>query len=795
MPVDANTRVIIMTEQNNAGSFGVSADGGTRTQINPATARATSQALPVKPLLRAAAHDQALTASLVLAAVRRWWKVVTPLAVVLSCASAMAVHLLTKPQYDAAAWLRIEEKTPFLAYETRIDDRSRAFFQTQVEMIRSPVILDVAAQCPEIAALPGMAENTDKSSSLARRIQVNAVGESELFNIHFTDSDPSRAAAVVNAITTTYLALRDKSDSDRTQFVLELLVQDKTTRAAEVARLREALEAMARQVVGQNPLSTNTKADSDANRSLSELQNRLILAQVERTMLAAKLKAAEASATDAAGAGSALARGASAGPERAVLTPGEIELKDAITAALVEESPEVKQELASIITQQEKLRQIQSLAAQGEDDLDYIRIKAAIAAAQDTLEDLRDKARPRVEKQAEAQLVAKRAEARSATAIKHSDEIASMKSELEGRQTLERKMAEQYQQALKDARQASGDALLLEFKREELARAEKVVELISQRILQLQTERGAPARVSLLKLAEPPSEPTLSAKRNTLLAAFAGLFAPFLIAVGWERMVRRVGELDDLQRSPSLAICGEIAKLPGRSLIAGRRGVARAESAARLFEESVDSLRTRLMLSEGLKEARLLAITSAVDHEGKTSVASQLALSLARASGERVLLIDGDMRSPKIHRLFGVSREPGLVRVLAGECSLDEAIVATDKDCVFVLPAGRLSRNPYRLLSNGTWKSLLAKISSEYRYVVIDTAPILSASESLVLAKAADAAIVCAMRDVSRVDQVSEACDRLTAAGGRPVGLVLNGVPGSRYLSRYGSYAYDSAQP
>ena len=253
--------------------------------------------------------------------------------------------------------------------------------------------------------------------------------------------------------------------------------------------------------------------------------------------------------------------------------------------------------------------------------------------------------------------------------------------------------------------------------------------------------------------------------------------------------MRRVGDLQDLERQPPLAVLSEIAKLPGAA--AGfAQGTAGVQPGFHLFEESVDSLRTRLTLCEDLKNMRFLAVTSAVGHEGKTSVASQLAISLARASGEPVLLVDGDMRSPGIHRFFGISKEPGLAAVLRNECAVEEAIVASANDHVYLLPAGRLRSSPCRLLANGTWKSLLEKIPSEYRYVIIDTPPVLAASESLVLATAADASIVCAMRDVSRVDQVTQACDRLVAAGGRPVGMVLNGVPSSRYAARYGRYEY-----
>jgi capsular exopolysaccharide synthesis family protein len=149
------------------------------------------------------------------------------------------------------------------------------------------------------------------------------------------------------------------------------------------------------------------------------------------------------------------------------------------------------------------------------------------------------------------------------------------------------------------------------------------------------------------------------------------------------------------------------------------------------------------------------------------------------------LLIDGDMRSPDVHHVFEVPLEPGLAEVLSDQCPLEDAIVSTHNEHVHLLPAGRLKVSPHRLLGNGAWKSLLEQIPTAYRYVIIDTPPVLAASEALVLAKAADATLVCVMRDVSRADQVRKASEQLLTAGGRPVGTVLSGVPTHRYMYRY----------
>jgi succinoglycan biosynthesis transport protein ExoP len=206
------------------------------------------------------------------------------------------------------------------------------------------------------------------------------------------------------------------------------------------------------------------------------------------------------------------------------------------------------------------------------------------------------------------------------------------------------------------------------------------------------------------------------------------------------------------------------------------------------YEESVDSLRTGLLLAESLRDMKVLAITSAVKKEGKTNLAAQLAVSLSRATEERTLLIDGDLRSPDLHRIFKIAATPGLVDVLSHRLALEEAVVAGWNPCLHILPAGRLQTSPHRLMHNSVFKSLLDHATTRYRYIIIDTSPILAASESLILARYADATLICTLRDVSRVAQVKKAYERLLATGARPIGAVLNGVPAHLYAYRYGTY-------
>jgi polysaccharide biosynthesis transport protein len=187
---------------------------------------------------------------------------------------------------------------------------------------------------------------------------------------------------------------------------------------------------------------------------------------------------------------------------------------------------------------------------------------------------------------------------------------------------------------------------------------------------------------------------------------------------------------------------------------------------------------------------RVVMITSAVSGEGKTSLASHLATSLAR-SGLRTLLIDADLRSPSIHRLFSQPVVGGLSEVLRGEIELTEAIAATAIDDLNVLSAGQCDRQTIRLLSQGSLAPLFVRLKEQYEFVIVDTSPILLVADGLIIAQHVDAALFSIFRDVSSKTKVSAAAERLRSLGVRILGAVVTGAHGGKY----GSSFYDEDSP
>lgn len=698
---------------------------------------------------------QAITAGFVFTALRRWWKVAGPIGLVLAGITGALVYFLFEPVYEASALLRIDEASPFIVIES--NERSQRFVETQLELIRDPLVLGPAVSQEEVSRLPEFRENISPIEWLSKEIRVRPVGRSNLYEVSIQGTQSESVARIVNAIVDAYFALRVQEDAKQVESILTLLDGEKKRRQSEVERLRSDVRELTLQATPNDPSVAVPDPDSTLNRSLlTDLESRLITAEMEQEILAARIKLLEK-----------------------LTSEPQLEVSEAAIKAAIDDDVNVQEVKALIAAKQSTLHEIESKALGGRKSAAYQQKRREIGQDLVRLAEVRAEVATRIRAGMEDDLRKQR-----------NDELASVKTELERYRLLESLLRDRYDRELGKVKQFSGDTLDLEFKRAELARAGEILNLIAERRMSLDDKGRAPSRVALMRRAEKPVAPVKYPYNLMALVSLASLCLPFVLAVFWERIVLRVSDPEQLEQHSTITIVGETPRLPVRT------GFSRAAPSKRVgrelgcFEESIDGLRTCLMLSEPLKNMKTLAVTSATTREGKTSVAAQLAVSIARASGALTLLIDGDMRSPDIHNVFEVRLEPGLAEVLGHDCRLEDAIVTSWSKCVHVLPAGRLHTSPHKLLGNGALKSLLDGVRASYDYIIIDTPPIFAASEALVLAKTADATLMCAMQDVSRIDQVRKAYDRLVAAGTCPVGTVLNGVPTQRYAHRYGSYAY-----
>lgn len=688
-------------------------------------------------------------------ALRCWWKLAAPLGLLLALGAAAGLYYYSKPVYTAATWLIIREQ-PHVLLKNETQGDQRRFVENQLELLRSPRVIDQVIGIAGVASTPEIAKlGRDPAQALRKLLKIRALGRSDYFVIEFTSVDRNKAALIANSVAEAYIELQRSSHQETQSLTIKLLEKEQAAQQVLVERYRTIVR-------DQTKLLTNSEAFPlaggqsrvEIRTSTSEIEAKLMAAEVDQVMLKAQAEAEkEQSKEKVVGA-----------------TNAEIDQQ-------VEASEPIRMLLARIEAAKAHLREFERVSSTYAKNAEYQRVKTNLKADEDNLQklrgELRDKAKAELEAIAQAARDARIAdlERRQANA---SFTAKILREKLEGEKT---------------TRQTEkGESLELEFAKADYLRASKVYEAIADRILQMRMEQRAPSQVEQFEAAKPPTSPDGEPPyKKMIIVALAALMIPFGCAVALEHFYKRVSSRDHLESVAGISVVGEVTTLPRRSR--SRQKVAgNVNRELQLFEESIDGLRTYLTLVDSLQEMRILAVASAVSREGKTSLAAQLAISLASATGEPTLLIDGDTRSPDLHRAFGMAQEPGLVDVLKGACSIEDAIETEFSDNLHVLTAGRLASSPHRLLGTNEFSSLLEKLKLSYRHIVIDTPPVLPASESLLLAKSADVTVLCVRRDFSRLDQSIEAYARLRAAGVKVAGAVLNGIPARTYVHRYGAY-------
>jgi capsular exopolysaccharide synthesis family protein len=206
------------------------------------------------------------------------------------------------------------------------------------------------------------------------------------------------------------------------------------------------------------------------------------------------------------------------------------------------------------------------------------------------------------------------------------------------------------------------------------------------------------------------------------------------------------------------------------------------------ISEAYRALRTALLLSSA-QALEVLAITSATAGEGKTATSTNLAIVMAQL-GRKVLLIDGDLRKPRLHTVFQVSNRAGLVNVLAGGEEPGRAIVATPVQNLSLLPSGPTPPNPSELLASDRMRELTEKARQRYDLVIIDTPPVLAVTDAVLIGSLADGLVLC-LRAGKVLREEARACrDRLLMSEIKILGTVLNRHREGRSSAKGQYYAY-----
>lgn len=387
--------------------------------------------------------------------------------------------------------------------------------------------------------------------------------------------------------------------------------------------------------------------------------------------------------------------------------------------------------------------------------------------------------------------------------------LVSLKSQLDAAYRRENQLLGTYEQEAAKANIQGQAATTLTTLKRGLETNRGLLDTYTQRQKEqeLALSSGRPNNISITNRATTPQTPVGPQRlRNIIIALLASLAAGIGLAFLLDYLDDSVRTSEDVGRHlglPTLALIphqnpGKQPVITGLLPGSGGNGNGSGTSLVTLEErnspmaEAYRHLRTSLLFSSAGKPPQTILVTSAQPSEGKTTTAMNTAITLAQGDAD-VIIIDCDLRRPRLHSHFGLTNTHGLTNYLSGERSTENLIKPMpDLPRLKVITSGPIPPNPAELLSSNEMRNLLQFLRGRYKHVVIDSPPALSFTDAAILSTVVDGVILVAMAGKSSLHLMRQFKTRLSNIGARIYGVVLNGVKsGSLEYDYYGSGYYD----
>jgi capsular exopolysaccharide synthesis family protein len=300
----------------------------------------------------------------------------------------------------------------------------------------------------------------------------------------------------------------------------------------------------------------------------------------------------------------------------------------------------------------------------------------------------------------------------------------------------------------------------------------------------ISSERRA-TNIRVVDAAEVPRSPiSPNLRRAVLLSLVSGLIASLGLVFFVEYLDSRLKTPADLKQHLGVPFLGLI---PAVARSKDQPNPLIHEVGLSNFSEAFKTVRTNVLFSSAEDGVRSLVVTSAGPGEGKSICSSNIAVALAQA-GLRVLLVDADMRRPRVHEIFNQSQEPGLSNLLTANAKASEAIRKSAVPGLWLMPAGHIPPNPAELLSSPRFVDFLGALEDHFDWVVLDTPPALVVTDSMIVGNRATGVAFVVGADQTSRHAARNAIEQLTGANVNVIGSILNRADVTRHSHFYASY-------
>jgi capsular exopolysaccharide synthesis family protein len=680
--------------------------------------------------------------------------------VVLGLAAGAIQIWRTTPVFEAQATVQIDQDAnvlgvdrPLLPLDQR--DWMREFLPTQIGILQSRELARLAreeltrpadvlspgsAPPPTETAMPATAsaDSLPTVGQIAGGRTVSIPRDTRLVNIGFQSTDPALSARVANALARAYLqqsiTFRSKMTDDASSWLTKQVSEQRALVDASEGALQQY-----RQEHGADALIRDELGGQQQNvvvQKLGELQAAETEARnrtVEKQSAYKQLQAAQASRTPL-------------DTIPAIATnPYILGLKGELT-----------------LLQRQMLQASQEL---GDAHPDMIKLSAAVQNSERKL-------------QTEINLAA-----------------AAIRNEFEAAQERERVVSAALARQKVAVRELNGKAVKYTALEREARTNREVLDQLLQRSREaVLAKRLESTSVRIVDWAEVPDEPVFPRKARTMMIAFTGssMFALALV-FGLELFNTRIKSPADVKQHLRTRLIGVVPRVEAK---AGSESPLLGYGAPAQFAELFRDLRTRLMSMPQLAERRTLLVTSSEPVEGKTMSAANVAVSLARLR-QRVVLIDADLRHPRLHEVFGVDRGPGLANALTSGQMTGADFRRTKVPGLWLMPAGSSPQSPADLLGSPRFTRLVEDLRKQFDWVVIDSPPVLVVTDPCLIARAVSGVLLVVDSGRMSRETVTATIERLESVGAPLVGAILNNVEfdgNDSYLPYYhGAYHADDS--
>jgi capsular exopolysaccharide synthesis family protein len=696
-----------------------------------------SQALAAKPDLIA-----------LLKALRRRWPLALGAGLFCAAVAAGAAYCLVPPaKYTTRAILHVNSVPPRILLSVHeLVPEYGAYQRTQLALIKSRFVLNAALRLNEgeAAKLKVVAKQADPIEWLEKELQVDFSNGSEILRISMSGNEAAEPMVLVNAVTQAYIDEVVNAETKQRGNRRELLKKTWNEYQRNLSEKRKELKRLM-ELAGSDDKKTLANLQQQGLDRLGRAEDELARVRSELRNLRVELEVLQQEGSLAA----------------STVSPALIE--DEISR---DHSIELLAERVAQV--QRSIDQVSRLVRSGSDPA-VQRYRKDLQVAKSGLAAQRKRLYPIIAQQLQE---------------KTRGDLGARAAPLEIRikimAGLEKSLADEVKRLSEQSHSISRTSVDLFSIQEEIANADTVSKTIGAELEALNVELMAPPRIRLLEKAALPR--TKDEKRPLKMAGMAGCGAFALVLVGvsfWEFQSRRIDSADEVVHCLGMRLVGTLPTLPVRSRLLDRKD-AQSLRWQNLLIESVDAARTALLHISRTESIRVVMVASALSGEGKTSLASHLTVSLARA-GRRALLIDGDLRRPSAHQLFDLPSEPGLSEVLRGEADIADVIRPTSVNGVWLVSAGHSDSKAIQALAYKDLRAILDRAKERFDFVVIDSSPVLSVADALLIGQHVDAALFSIIRDVSRLPKVQAAYERMSSLGIRMLGAIVTGVQSDFY--------------